>query len=109
MRTPRQAARVAVLDPDGALFLFRYDNEEVGAHWAMPGGGLDPGEAPRAGARTCGTSRRRRRGRTEHPRPAPRARDHCGTRPSSRASRSRSSTLRTLPLTVIGKASSTSR
>ncbi|MEU8917870.1 NUDIX domain-containing protein [Streptomyces nigrescens] len=51
MRTPRQAARVAVLDPDGALFLFRYDNEEVGVHWAMPGGGLDPGEAPRAGAR----------------------------------------------------------
>ncbi|MFE1775091.1 NUDIX hydrolase [Streptomyces sp. NPDC059008] len=50
MRTPRQAARVAVLDPDGALFLFRYDNEEVGRHWAMPGGGLDPGETPRAGA-----------------------------------------------------------
>jgi ADP-ribose pyrophosphatase YjhB (NUDIX family) len=39
-----------VLDPDGALFLFRYDNEEVGGHWAMPGGGLDPGETPRAGA-----------------------------------------------------------
>ncbi|MFJ9418918.1 NUDIX hydrolase [Streptomyces sp. NPDC101227] len=50
MRTPRQAARVAVLDPDGAIFLFRYDNEEVGVHWAMPGGGLDPGEGPRAGA-----------------------------------------------------------
>jgi 8-oxo-dGTP pyrophosphatase MutT (NUDIX family) len=26
--------------------MFRYDNEEVGAHWAMPGGGLDPGESP---------------------------------------------------------------
>ncbi|UZJ33619.1 NUDIX hydrolase [Streptomyces endophytica] len=50
MRTPRQAARIAVLDPDGALFLFRYDNEEVGVHWAMPGGGLDAGEAPRTGA-----------------------------------------------------------
>ncbi|MFI6766316.1 NUDIX hydrolase [Streptomyces sp. NPDC050355] len=50
MRTPRQAARVAVLDPDGALFLFRYENEEVGVHWAMPGGGLEPGETPRAGA-----------------------------------------------------------
>ncbi|BDM71413.1 hypothetical protein HEK616_49000 [Streptomyces nigrescens] len=50
MRTPRQAARIAVLDPTGALFLFRYDNEEVGVHWAMPGGGLDPGEAPRTGA-----------------------------------------------------------
>ncbi|MFE9142964.1 NUDIX hydrolase [Streptomyces tubercidicus] len=46
MRTPRQAAGVAVLDPGGALFLLRYDNEEVGLHWAMPGGGLDPGETP---------------------------------------------------------------
>ncbi|WP_244942843.1 hypothetical protein [Streptomyces inhibens] len=26
MRIPRQAARVAVLAPDGAVFLFRYDN-----------------------------------------------------------------------------------
>ncbi|GAA3082245.1 hypothetical protein GCM10020000_80280 [Streptomyces olivoverticillatus] len=26
--------------------MFRYDNEEVGVHWAMPGGGLDPGESP---------------------------------------------------------------
>ncbi|MEU7011029.1 NUDIX domain-containing protein [Streptomyces sp. NPDC046332] len=49
-RTPRRAARVAVLDPDGAVFLFRYDNEEVGVHWAMPGGGLEPGESPRDGA-----------------------------------------------------------
>ncbi|EST37269.1 hypothetical protein N566_13970 [Streptomycetaceae bacterium MP113-05] len=32
------------------MFLFRYDNEEVGVHWAMPGGGLDPGETPREGA-----------------------------------------------------------
>lgn len=32
------------------MFLFRYDNEEVGRHWAMPGGGLDPGETPREGA-----------------------------------------------------------
>ncbi|MBB5937378.1 NUDIX hydrolase [Streptomyces zagrosensis] len=50
MRIPRQAARVAVLDPAGAVFLFRYDNEEVGVHWAMPGGGLDPGETPHAAA-----------------------------------------------------------
>ncbi|MGC0331157.1 ADP-ribose pyrophosphatase YjhB (NUDIX family)/ribosomal protein S18 acetylase RimI-like enzyme [Streptomyces sp. SAI-170] len=49
-RTPRRAARVAVLDPDGAVFLFRYDNVEVGVHWAMPGGGLEPGESPREGA-----------------------------------------------------------
>ncbi|MDT0309722.1 NUDIX domain-containing protein [Streptomyces sp. DSM 44917] len=51
MRTPRRAARIAVLDPDGAVFLFRYDDVEVGLHWAMPGGGLDPGETPREGAR----------------------------------------------------------
>ncbi|GAA4667618.1 hypothetical protein GCM10023347_20830 [Streptomyces chumphonensis] len=50
MRTPRRAARVAVVDSDGAVFLFRYDNEEVGVHWALPGGGLDPGETPREGA-----------------------------------------------------------
>ncbi|MFV0135154.1 GNAT family N-acetyltransferase [Streptomyces sp. HMX87] len=50
LRTPRRAARVAVLDPEGAVFLFRYDNVEVGVHWAMPGGGLDAGEAPREGA-----------------------------------------------------------
>ncbi len=46
MRIPRQAARVAVLDPAGSVFLLRYDNEEVGVHWAMPGGGMDPGETP---------------------------------------------------------------
>ncbi|MEE1752835.1 NUDIX hydrolase [Streptomyces sp. SP18CS02] len=51
MRVPRQAARVAVLDPMGSVFMFRYDNEEVGVHWAMPGGGLDPGETPLLAAR----------------------------------------------------------
>ncbi|MFF4352223.1 GNAT family N-acetyltransferase [Streptomyces sp. NPDC001530] len=50
LRTPRAAARVAVLDPDGSVFLFRYDNEEVGVHWAMPGGGIEEGESPREGA-----------------------------------------------------------
>ncbi|MFD3354118.1 hypothetical protein ACFWV4_09660 [Streptomyces fradiae] len=45
MRIPRKAARVAVLDADGAVFLFRYDDEEVGVHWAMPGGGLEPAAA----------------------------------------------------------------
>jgi len=50
-RTPRAAARVAVLAPDGSVLLLRYDNPEVGIHWAMPGGGLDPGESPRDGAR----------------------------------------------------------
>ncbi len=46
MRVPGQAAGVAVLNPAGSLFPFRYDNEEVGVHWAMPGGGTDPGETP---------------------------------------------------------------
>ncbi|MFE3637704.1 bifunctional GNAT family N-acetyltransferase/NUDIX hydrolase [Streptomyces cellostaticus] len=50
LRTPRRAARVAVVDPDGAVLLFRYDNVEVGVHWALPGGGLEPGETPREGA-----------------------------------------------------------
>ena len=50
LRTPRQAARVAVVDPEGAVFLFRYDNVEVGVHWALPGGGLEADEGPREGA-----------------------------------------------------------
>ncbi|MFZ4248386.1 NUDIX hydrolase [Streptomyces griseoincarnatus] len=45
-RTPGRAARVAVLDPAGAVFLFRCDNTEVGVHRAMPGGGMEPGESP---------------------------------------------------------------
>ncbi|MER6347596.1 bifunctional GNAT family N-acetyltransferase/NUDIX hydrolase [Streptomyces sp. NPDC001595] len=50
LRTPRRAARVAVVDPQGAVLLFRYDNVEVGVHWALPGGGLEDGEGPREGA-----------------------------------------------------------
>ncbi|MEU1401373.1 bifunctional GNAT family N-acetyltransferase/NUDIX hydrolase [Streptomyces sp. NPDC005728] len=50
LRTPRQAARVAVVDPDGSVLLFRYDNVEVGVHWALPGGGLEADEGPREGA-----------------------------------------------------------
>lgn len=50
LRTPRRAARVAVVDPGGAVLLFRYDNAEVGVHWALPGGGLEEGETPREGA-----------------------------------------------------------
>ncbi|WP_415953732.1 NUDIX hydrolase [Streptomyces sp. KLOTTS4A1] len=50
VRTPRRAARVAVLAPDEVILLLGYDNEEVGPHWAMPGGGLDEGEPPREGA-----------------------------------------------------------
>ncbi|MET7450766.1 bifunctional GNAT family N-acetyltransferase/NUDIX hydrolase [Streptomyces sp. NPDC005574] len=50
LRTPRPAARVAVVDPEGAVYLFRYDNPETGVHWALPGGGLETGETPREGA-----------------------------------------------------------
>ncbi|UUU32975.1 bifunctional GNAT family N-acetyltransferase/NUDIX hydrolase [Streptomyces sp. CA-210063] len=50
LRTRRPAARVAVLDPEGAVFLFQYVNDEVGAHWALPGGGLEADETPREGA-----------------------------------------------------------
>lgn len=52
MRQRRHAARVLVLDPDGAAFLFRYDDEEIGRHWAMPGGGIEADEtAPEAARR----------------------------------------------------------
>ncbi|MEU4151781.1 bifunctional GNAT family N-acetyltransferase/NUDIX hydrolase [Streptomyces sp. NPDC026659] len=50
LRTPRQAARTAVVAPDGTVFLCRQDNVETGPHWALPGGGLEPGESPREGA-----------------------------------------------------------
>lgn len=50
LRTPRRAARIAVLEPEGAVFLFQYHNSEVGLHWALPGGGLEEGETPREGA-----------------------------------------------------------
>ncbi len=50
-RTPRRAARTAVLDQDGAVFLLRSDNTEVGVHWTMPGGGMEDGETPQEAAR----------------------------------------------------------
>ena len=50
MRHRRRAARVLVIDPDGSTFLFRYDDAEIGRHWAMPGGGLERGESARQAA-----------------------------------------------------------
>ena len=41
---------MAVLDPSGSVYMFRYDNAEVGVHWSMPGGGIDPGETPEQAA-----------------------------------------------------------
>ena len=49
-RVPRRAARILVLDPEGAVFLQLHDDVEVGLHWVLPGGGLDPGEDELAGA-----------------------------------------------------------
>jgi 8-oxo-dGTP pyrophosphatase MutT (NUDIX family) len=43
-RTPRRAARLLILDPDGAVFLQLHDDAEIGLHWAPPGGGIEPGE-----------------------------------------------------------------
>jgi ADP-ribose pyrophosphatase YjhB (NUDIX family) len=42
---------VVVLDPDGRVLLFRYDDPPpMGVHWATPGGGIEPGESPREAA-----------------------------------------------------------
>ncbi|MDV9175007.1 bifunctional GNAT family N-acetyltransferase/NUDIX hydrolase [Streptomyces sp. W16] len=50
LRRIRHSARVAVLDPTGSVFLFRYDDAETGTFWALPGGGLEGDETSREGA-----------------------------------------------------------
>jgi 8-oxo-dGTP pyrophosphatase MutT (NUDIX family) len=50
MRVPRLAARIAVVDPEGAVFLQLHDDVEVGLHWVLPGGGLEEGEDELTGA-----------------------------------------------------------
>jgi 8-oxo-dGTP pyrophosphatase MutT (NUDIX family) len=50
----REAARVLVVDDDGALLLLRAldpAQPERGTWWFTPGGGLDAGETPEAAAR----------------------------------------------------------
>jgi 8-oxo-dGTP pyrophosphatase MutT (NUDIX family) len=50
----RVAARVLVVDDDGALLLLRGldpDRPQAGTWWFTPGGGLDAGESAREGAR----------------------------------------------------------
>jgi 8-oxo-dGTP pyrophosphatase MutT (NUDIX family) len=38
---------VVVLDPDGRVLLFRYDDPPpLGVHWLTPGGGIDDDETP---------------------------------------------------------------
>jgi 8-oxo-dGTP pyrophosphatase MutT (NUDIX family) len=47
----RRAGRVIVLDPDGRVLLFRYDDGPPnGRHWSTPGGGLNDGESYPAAA-----------------------------------------------------------
>ncbi|GAA3725968.1 NUDIX hydrolase [Plantactinospora mayteni] len=50
--TPRQAARVLLVDADGRVLLFRgWDPARPERrYWFTPGGGLDPDETPAAGA-----------------------------------------------------------
>jgi 8-oxo-dGTP pyrophosphatase MutT (NUDIX family) len=43
-RIPRPAARLVILDPEGAVYLQLHDDVEIGLHWAPPGGGIEQGE-----------------------------------------------------------------
>ena len=44
-RTLRLAARLVIIDPDGAVYLQLHDDAEIGLHWAPPGGGIEEGES----------------------------------------------------------------
>ena len=50
-RKPRPAARLLMLDPLGAVLLFRFDPPGVRSFWATPGGAVDPGESYNEAAR----------------------------------------------------------
>ncbi len=41
---PRPAARVVLLDPEGRVLLFRFEDGTGFSWWATPGGGLEEGE-----------------------------------------------------------------
>lgn len=41
----RQAARALVLDPADRVLLVRFEFPDAGSRWALPGGGLEPGES----------------------------------------------------------------
>jgi 8-oxo-dGTP pyrophosphatase MutT (NUDIX family) len=41
----RQAARALIVDPDDRVLLVRFEFP-AGTRWALPGGGLEPGETP---------------------------------------------------------------
>jgi 8-oxo-dGTP diphosphatase len=40
----RQAVRALLIDPDDRVLLVRFQFADVGTVWAMPGGGIEPGE-----------------------------------------------------------------
>jgi 8-oxo-dGTP diphosphatase len=40
----REAVRALVLDPDDRVLLVRFEFPSTGTRWALPGGGLEPGE-----------------------------------------------------------------
>ena len=42
----RPAARAIVLDPDDRVLLVRFEFPYTGRRWALPGGGIEPGEDP---------------------------------------------------------------
>ena len=41
----REAVRALVLDPQDRVLLVRFEFPDAGTRWALPGGGLEPGES----------------------------------------------------------------
>ena len=41
----REAVRAVVLDPDDRILLVRFEFPNTGLRWALPGGGVEPGES----------------------------------------------------------------
>jgi 8-oxo-dGTP diphosphatase len=42
----REAARALIVDPDQRVLLVRFEFPTSGTRWALPGGGIEPGESP---------------------------------------------------------------
>jgi len=42
----REAVRALVLDPDDRVLMVRFEFPDAGTRWALPGGGIEPGESP---------------------------------------------------------------
>jgi ADP-ribose pyrophosphatase YjhB (NUDIX family) len=47
----RRAARVIVIDPEGAVLLQQIEGDQASRSWVLPGGGLSPGESYQEAAR----------------------------------------------------------